>query len=49
MLSPASLPFHHSAFVFDEPFQSTVELDKHLSASSLDELDLDDRKVGEVA
>jgi len=49
MLSPRLAALHRGAFVFDEPLQSTVELDKHRSASSLDELDLDDQKVDEAA
>ena len=42
MLSPRLAALHRSTFVFDEPLQSTVELDKHRAASNLDELDLDD-------
>jgi len=49
MLSPRLAALHRSTFVFDEPLQSTVELDKHRSASSLDELDLDDPRAEEAA
>ena len=49
MLSPRLAALHHSTFVFDEPLQSTVELDKHRSASNLDELDLDDPHADEAA
>ena len=49
MLSPRLAALHHSTFVFDEPLQSTVELDKHRSASNLDELDLEDPHADEAA
>ena len=49
MLSPRLAALHHSTFVFDEPLQSTVELDKHRSASNLDELDLDDPHADKAA
>jgi hypothetical protein len=49
MLSPRLAALHHSTFVFDQPLQSTVELDKHRSASNLDELDLDDPHAEEAA
>ena len=49
MLSPRLAALHRSTFVFDEPLQSTVELDKHRSASNLDELDLDDPHAEEAA
>ena len=49
MLSPRLAALHHSTFVFDEPLQSTVELDKHRSASNLDELDLDDPQADKAA
>jgi len=49
MLSPRLAALHRSTFVFDEPPQSTVELDKHRSASNLDELDLDDPHADEAA
>lgn len=35
MLSPRLAALHRGAFVFDEPLQSTVELDKDRSASNL--------------
>jgi hypothetical protein len=49
MLSPRLAALHRDTFVFDEPLQSTVELDKHRSASDLDELDLDEPHADEVA
>lgn len=49
MLSPRLAALHRGAFVFDEPLQSTVELDKHRSASNLDELDLDDPHANQAA
>ena len=49
MLSPRLAALHRGAFVFDEPLQSTVELDKHRSASSLDDLDLHDPHAEEAA
>ena len=49
MLSPRLAALHHSTFVFDEPHQSTVELDKHRSASNLDELDLNDPHADKAA
>jgi len=49
MLSPRLAALHRSTFVFDEPLHSTVELDKHRSASNLDDLDLDDPHAEEAA
>ena len=49
MLSPRLDALHRGAFVFDEPLQSTVELDKHRSASNLDDLDLDDPHADKAA
>ena len=42
MLSPTLVALNHDAFIVDESAQSTVDLDKHRSASDLDELDLDE-------
>jgi hypothetical protein len=42
MLSPALLALNRDAFVIDQSFESTVDLDGHRAASDLDELALDD-------
>ena len=46
---PRLAALHHSTFVLDDPLQSTVELDKHRSASNLDELDLDNPHADKAA
>ena len=48
MLSPRLAALHRDTFVFDEPLQTTVELDKHRSASTIDELDLNDPRSDEA-
>ena len=42
MLSPTLVALNHDAFIADDRDDSTVDLDKHRSASNLDELDLND-------
>ena len=49
MLSPTLAALNHDAFIDDRGVDSTVDLDHHRSASSLDELDLDDPLAGESA
>ena len=49
MLSPTLVALNHDAFITDESAESTVDLDKHRSASDLDELDLDDPPASETA
>ena len=42
MLSPALVALNRDAFVIDERVETTVDLDGHRAASSLDDLDLDE-------
>jgi hypothetical protein len=49
MLSPTLVALSHGAFVVDESAESAVDLDKHRSASDLDELDVGDAPADEAA
>jgi hypothetical protein len=52
MLSPTLVALNHDAFIVDESAESTestVDLDKHRSASNLDELDLDEPHADQAA
>ena len=49
MLSPTLVALNHDSFIVDESTESTVNLDKHRSASDLQDLDLDDPLASETA
>jgi hypothetical protein len=49
MLSPTLAALNRDAFVNDHGDETTVDLDKHRSASNLDELDLDEPHADEAA
>jgi hypothetical protein len=49
MLSPALVALNRDAFVIDQSFETTVDLDRHRAASDLDELPLDDEPDAEAA
>jgi hypothetical protein len=48
MLSPTLAALNRDAFITDHGDDSTVDLDRHRLASTLDELDLDDPRTGEA-
>jgi hypothetical protein len=45
MLSPTLAALNRDAFINDHGAETTVDLDKHRSASDLDELDLDEART----
>src|SRR5206468_541599 len=47
MLSPTLVALNRDAFIADHAAQTTVDLDKHRSASGLDELELESPDAGE--
>ena len=49
MLSPTLAALNRDAFINDHGDETTVDLDKHRSASNLDELDLDEPHADEAA
>ena len=49
MLSPTLAALNRDAFMTDHSVETTVDLDRHRSASNLDELELDDPRAGEAA
>ena len=49
MLSPTLVALNRDAFINDHSDETTVDLDKHRSASDLDELDLDDPHADQAA
>jgi ParB-like chromosome segregation protein Spo0J len=49
MLSPTLVALNRDAFIRDQGDETTVDLDRHRSASNLDELDLDEPLADQVA
>ncbi|MGH2856202.1 MAG: ParB/RepB/Spo0J family partition protein [Solirubrobacteraceae bacterium] len=49
MLSPTLAALNRDAFINDHDAQTTVDLDRHRSASNLDELDLDESHADQAA
>ena len=49
MLSPTLAALNRDAFINDHSDETTVDLDKHRSASNLDELDLDEPHADQAA
>jgi hypothetical protein len=49
MLSPRLAALHRDEFVFDEPFETTVELAAHRAVSDLADLDLGEDDQDPVA
>jgi hypothetical protein len=49
MLSPTLAALNRDALMTDHSVETTVDLDRHRSSSNLDELELDDPRVGEAA